>query len=305
MNLFTRSDFDGVICAAMLKQLNIIETCKFVHPNDIASGKIEVTNNDVLANVPYAQDCALWFDHHQSEQERRAYRDFNGSCWPAASTARIIFDYYGGSEKFGKYVETMINAVDKLSAGDLKREEIINPKGDVLLGFLLDPRTGLGRYHKFSISNYKLANNMTEWCQSMPIEEILRLPDVLERIDLYFEQAKQFEEMLLESSKVIGNVVVTDLRGREEIFVGNRFYIYSLFPECNISVLIADLKEEKGFLISAGHSVLNDSCKINIGSLMLKYGGGGRPHVGGCQIRNDENDEKLNAIINVIISKNN
>lgn len=297
MRLLTRSDFDGLASAALLKDIGIIDDWKFVHPKDLQDGKVEVTANDVLANVPYVEGCALWFDHHTSEAERLGSSlKFEGDSHPADSCARVIYEYYGGDEKLGKFHEMVVN-VDKVDSGKLTAEDITSPKGWVLLGFLMDPRTGLGRFRDFRISNYDLMQVLIDLCRTKPIGEILANPDVEERLDVYFVQDTLFHEMLKKYSRVEQNVIITDLRGVEPIYTGNRFLVYGLFPEQNISLWVVDGFQKQNCSIAVGHSILNRTSKTDVGSLMLKYGGGGHPQVGTCQVPYADADRVIAEIV--------
>ena len=296
MRLITRSDFDGLACAVLLKKQGVIDSYKFVHPKDLQDGLIEVDENDCLANVPFVKGCGLWFDHHLSENERHAYDgQYKGRSEIKPSCARVVYEYYGGEEAFPG-LEEFVKAVDKVDSANLTIDEIKNPKGYVLLGFIMDPRTGLGRFRNFTISNYTLMENMIQWCSKLSIDEILQIPDVVERIELYNDQAKKFVKMIKEHTVVMGKTIVSDLRGVDPIYAGNRFMIYSLYPDCNLSVWIVSGKGGEGCSAAVGYSILNRTCEVNVGSLMLKYGGGGHKAVGTCQFYSDEMDEKLKAL---------
>jgi nanoRNase/pAp phosphatase (c-di-AMP/oligoRNAs hydrolase) len=297
MRLLTRSDFDGLACAALLKSIGIIDSWKFVHPKDLQDGIIEVESSDVLANVPYVPGAALWFDHHTSEAERLS-NDliFDGESRPADSAARVIYDYYGGHEKFPHFA-AMIEAVDKVDSAKLTADEVLNPTGWVLLGFIMDPRTGLGRFRNFRISNYQLMEVLIDEVAKENIEEVLENPDVAERVELYFEQDKLFREMVAAHTRVDGNVIISDLRDVEPIYTGNRFLVYSLYPEQNISLWIVDGRAKQNCPIAVGHSVLNRTSKTNVGTLMLKYGGGGHPQVGTCQVDYADTDRVVSEIV--------
>ncbi len=299
MRLLTRSDFDGLACAAILKVAGVIDDIKFVHPKDLQDGLIETNENDVLANVPYVKGCGLWFDHHKSEEERLRGVTYKGESRLAPSCARIIYEYYGGETRFPKFAN-MIPLVDRVDSGNLTREEILNPTGYVLLGFVMDPRTGLGRFRDFTISNYQLMMALIDACATMQIEEILALPDVRERLDLYYEQQEKFIDMVHEKSSVHGNLVVTDLRDVETIYAGNRFLIYSLYPEQNISIWIVDGRAKQNCVFATGHSILNRTSKTDVGSLMLEYGGGGHRMVGTCQVPYAKADSVLTQLITKI-----
>lgn len=297
MRLLTRSDFDGLACAALLKEAGIIDSWKFVHPKDIQDGAVEVEKDDVLANVPYVPGCALWFDHHYSEKERLGTDiKFEGASYLADSAARVIYDYYDGEKKFPG-MRNMVEAVDKVDAAKLTIAEIQNPSGWILLGFIMDPRTGLGRFRDFRISNYELMETLIDACRTQNIEQILANPDVRERAKLYFEQDTLFREMLREVTRTDGNVIISDLRGRETIYSGNRFLIYSMFPAQNISLWAVDGRGKMNCPIAVGHSVINRTSKTNVGSLMLEYGGGGHPQVGTCQVPYEDADRVIAELV--------
>lgn len=300
MRLVTRSDFDGLICGMLLKEANIIDSWTFVHPKDLQDGLFTPNENDVLANVPYVPGCGMWFDHHTSENERLGWdQKVSGESRLAPSAARIIYEYYGGPSRFPGY-EDMIIAVDRVDSGNLTAEEILNPTGWILLGFISDPRTGLGRFRNFRISNYQLMEELINHCRNMKIEEILSLPDVKERVDLYYEQDRLFKEMVNAHTAIEDNVIVTDLRGVEKIYTGNRFLIYSLYPAQNVSVWIVDGKQQQNVSIACGYSILNRTCSVNIGNLMLKFGGGGHKMVGTCQVPYADANASITAIVSAL-----
>ena len=301
MRLLTRSDFDGLACAAILKSRGVIDSWNFVHPKDMQDGIVEVTGNDVLANVPYVAGCGMWFDHHLSESSRIG-KDVlvPGEYRPAPSAARIVYEYYGGEREMPHFAE-LIKAADKVDAGQLTRDEIHDPKDWVLLGFIMDPRTGLGRFRDFTIPNYKLMENLIVSCATMNIEQILEIPDVVERIKVYRDQSEKFESMVKEHTAISKNVICTDLRGVEAIYVGNRFMVYSIYPDQNVSVWVVDGKMKQNVAIAAGYSILNRTCKSDIGALMLKHGGGGHKMVGTCQAVYDEADEVIGDIVKNLI----
>lgn len=293
MRLVTRSDFDGLACGALLLEAGIIDSWTFAHPKDLQDGLVEVNENDCLANVPYVEGCGLWFDHHSSEHERLELRGkYKGESRIAPSCARIIYDYYGGEDRFPQFKE-MMSAVDKVDSGSLTIDEVMNPQGWILIGFLMDPRTGLGRWRRFTVSNYQLMEKLMDCCRTMDTHEILALSDVQERIEVYNEQTEKFKEMVKEHTKVDGNVIITDLRGVDPIYTGNRFMIYSLYPEQNISAWIVSGRGGKGCSAAVGYSILNRTCSINVGSLMLKYNGGGHKKVGTCQFNDDNMETEL------------
>jgi nanoRNase/pAp phosphatase (c-di-AMP/oligoRNAs hydrolase) len=300
MRLLTRSDFDGLVCGALLEYLGLIDEWKFVHPKDIQDGLVEATDNDILANIPYIKGCKLWFDHHSSESERLGKNVyFEGVSRPAPSCARVVYDYYGGDSKLGRFAE-MIHYVDKVDSGNLTKDEILDPKGWVLLGFIMDPRTGLGRFREFTISNYDLMKVLAKACCEKTIDEILNMSDVKERVDLYLQQTGLFSEMVKAHAKPEGNVLIVDLREVETIYAGNRFYIYTIFPDQNISIWIVDGRNKSNVAITVGYSIINRTATIDVGSLLLSYGGGGHRQVGTCQVSYEDAERVIAEIVGKI-----
>jgi nanoRNase/pAp phosphatase (c-di-AMP/oligoRNAs hydrolase) len=296
MRLITRSDFDGLACGALLESMGLIDEWLFVHPKDIQDGLIQATKDDVVANVPYIEGCGLWFDHHSSEEERLGRNlKFEGASKKAPSCARVVYDYYGEG-KLGKFAE-MLKYVDKMDSANLTLDEIKNPSGWILLGFITDPRTGLGRIRNFTISNFDLMKKLASATFSKPIDEILAMSDVKERVEVYFDQHNHFIEMVKKHAKIEGNAIFLDLRDTETISAGNRFLLYTLFPEQNISVWVVDGKKKVNTVITVGYSVINKTATVDVGSLMLKYGGGGHKAVGTCQVPYDDTDKIIGEII--------
>jgi len=308
MRLLTRSDFDGLGCAAILKEIGMIDDIKFVHPKDIQDGLVAVTSDDVLTNIPYVKGCGLWFDHHSSEQERMDFSDAGGGDFKgfsdasAKSAARVVYEYYGGRSKFNnEHLDDLVTAVDKADSADFTADEILNPGGWALLSFIMDPRTGLGRYKDYRISNYALMMEMIELCRTKSIQEILEMPDVKERTTRYFEQDALFKDMIKRNTAIRDNVIVVDLRNEGEIYTGNRFVLYSLYPRQNISIQVLWGLNKQNIVLTCGHSIVNRTSKTDVGSLMLKYGGGGHRQVGTCQVPVDDATrilEEITAVMN-------
>lgn len=303
MRLVTRSDFDGLACAMMLKELGLIDDIKFVHPKDVQDGKIELSKTDITTNLPYDPRVGLAFDHHESEEDRLRATETNGKLIidpNARSAARVLYEYYGGRDKFPRISDELMEAVDKGDSADFTEEEILHPTGWVLLHYLMDARTGLGRFHDFRISNYDLMMELIDYCLEHSIDEILELPDVKERIDLYFEQEKLFKEQLQRIAKVEGDCVILDLRNEEVIHAGNRFMIYALYPEAKYSIHVVWGFKKQNTSVMIGKSIINKSGVVDIGQLCLVYGGGGHHNAGTCQLSNDEVDVLLPSIIMAI-----
>lgn len=300
--LVTRSDFDGLVCGVLLKSLDLIEDdIKFVHPKDMQDGKIEITDKDITTNLPYVKEAHLSFDHHLSETLRNDQQPENHIINPdAPSAARVVYEYYGGKEKFPTISDEMMLAVDKADSAQFTQAECLHPEGWVLLNFLMDARTGLGRFRDFRISNYQLMMDLIDYCKDHSIDDILKVADVEERRELYFEHEDKFKAQLQRCSTVHGNVVVLDLREEETIYTGNRFMIYALFPECNISIHVLWGKQQQNTVYAVGKSIFDRSSKTNIGELMLAYGGGGHENAGTCQVDNDKAPEVLAELITKI-----
>src|SRR3954451_13966959 len=295
--LVTRSDFDGLVCAALLKHLGILEDILFVHPKDVQDGKVELGAGDVTTNLPYSPDVAISFDHHHSETIRVGEAKDNHVIVPGAeSAARVVYEYYGGPEAFPG-IEELMDAVDKGDAAQFGLDEILQPTGWVLLNFLMDPRNGLGRFREFRISNYQLMMQLIDICTAMSIEEILETPDVKERVELYHAHAERAEEQIRRCAVVHGNLVVLDLRDEETIHPTNRFMLYALYPQCNISIHILWGLRQQNTVFATGKSIIDRGSKTIVGELMLSYGGGGHEAAGTCQVENDEAVRVLGELV--------
>ena len=298
--LVTRSDFDGLVCAMILRELDIIDDIKFVHPKDVQDGKVELSKNDITTNLPFDPRVGLAFDHHESEIDRLTATETGTALIidpTARSAARVVYDYYGGKEALPKITEELMAAVDKGDSADFTIDEILNPSRWVLLHYLMDPRTGLGRFRNFRISNYELMMQLIGFCMNHTIDEILELPDVKERVDLYFAEADMFKEQLRRIARIEGKVVVLDLREEEIIHAGNRFMIYAMYPETQISVHVAWGFRKQNTAVMIGKSIVNKGSSVDIGELCLRHGGGGHRNAGTCQLENDEVDKILPEII--------
>ncbi len=296
--LVTRSDFDGLVCAVLLNELDLIDDIKFVHPKDMQDGKIEITDHDITTNLPFVHGVHLAFDHHASETVRNVGERPNHIILPhAASAARVVYDHYGGASRFPARFFDMMEAVDKSDSAQFSAEEILEPTDWVLLNFLMDSRTGLGRFREFRVSNYQLMMDLIKYCHDHDIDEILQLPDVVERIDLYFEHTAKAREQIERCTTLHANLAVLDLRNEETIFAVNRFMIYAMFPQTNISIHAMWGVQKQNTVFATGKSILNRSSKTNIGELMLAYHGGGHENAGTCQIDNDRAATVLQELV--------
>ena len=299
--LITRSDFDGLVCAVLLKELDMIDDIKFVHPKDMQDGTILVSERDISTNLPYVPGIHLAFDHHLSETLRMEDKPENHIIDPdAPSAARVVYDYYGGKVAFPNVADDMMAAVDKGDAAQFNKDEVLNPQGWDLMNFLMDARTGLGRFREFRVSNYQLMMDLIDYCRGHSIAQILDLADVKERVELYNEHREKQIDQIKRCSTVHGNLVVLDLREEETIFAGNRFMIYALYPDTNISIHVMWGMQKMNTVFATGKSILNRTSNTNIGELMLKYGGGGHLNAGTCQVENEDAERILGELIEQI-----
>lgn len=299
--LVTRSDFDGLVCAVLLKDLDMIDDILFVHPKDMQDGKIDITSNDITTNLPYVAGCHIAFDHHLSETMRNDSNIDNHVIDPKApSAARVVYDYYGGSEKFPNISVEMMDAVDKGDSAQFSEEEILEPEGWVLMNFLMDARTGLGRFREFRISNYQLMMKLIDACREHSIEEILKMEDVAERVELYNEHNELAKAQIAKCSTVHKNLVILDLTEEETIYATNRFVIYAMYPDCNISIHKMWGLKKQNVVFAIGKSIINRSSNTNVGELCLQYGGGGHLNAGTCQVETSTAEDVLKEIIEKI-----
>jgi len=304
MRLVTRSDFDGLACGALLKEAGLIDSFQFAHPKDLQAGLVEITSNDILANVPYVPGCGMWFDHHTSEGERLGAISYRGMSRVAPSCARVIYDFLGGASRFPPHWDPMMEAVDKVDSANLTKIEIQAPTDWILIGYIMDPRTGLGRFRQFRISNYQLMMEMIDYCRTMTAAEILRQPDVKERADLYFEQDALFRNMLKRCTRLVGEVLIIDFREEDNIYAGNRFLVYTMYPECKVSIHVTWGKDRQNVALAMGNSIINRTSRANLGSIALHFGGGGHEAVATCQVDPKDVDSTLETIINYIHEQN-
>jgi len=295
--LVTRSDFDGLVCAMILKELDMIDEIKFVHPKDMQDGKIEITDRDITTNLPYVEGVHLAFDHHFSETLRVGYQHNHIIDPDAPSAARVVYDYYGRDIAMPRISKELMAAVDKGDSAQFTMEEVLRPTGWNLMNFVMDSRTGLGRFREFRVSNYQLMLDLISYCIDHTIDEVVHLPDVKERTDLYFEHEPKFREQLIRCGSIHGTVVVLDLRDQEIIHPGNRFVIYALHPRQKVSIHVMQGQRNANTVLAVGKSIFDRTAKINVGELMLEYGGGGHEAAGTCQVEHADAERVLMELV--------
>jgi nanoRNase/pAp phosphatase (c-di-AMP/oligoRNAs hydrolase) len=302
--LLTRSDMDGLVCAVLLKELGMLGEIVFHHPKDVQDGKVAVTENDIITNLPYVPGCGLCFDHHASEAVRNDGKPTpNYILQPdAKSAARVVYDHYGGKARFPRVSNEMMEAVDKADSAGFTADDVLQPKGWELLSFLMDARTGLGRFREFRVSNYQLMMTLIDCCRDLSIEAILALPDVKERVDLFFAQHELFRDQIQRVARVHRNLVVLDLRHEATIYAGNRFVVYAMFPQCDISMHVMWGREKLNTVYTVGKSIFDRGSPVDVGSLMLSHGGGGHAAAGTCQGANDSAEAMKAELIEQILS---
>jgi len=304
VRLLTRSDFDGSVCAAILRELEIVDEILYIHPKDLQDNKIDVSENDVIANVPFVEGCGLWFDHHSSEHERLDLDGkFNGASELAPSAAHVVYNYYSRQDEYAQKLKKFEELVEVTGIADSARfteAEILKPTGWIMLAFISDPRSGMGYKRNFRISNFELMKRLPDLLRTQSVEEILKLPDFQERIRVYQEENDQFKQLLLQKGEIVGNAIVIDFRSVGHIPVGNRFLEYVLYQEQNISIRLTKINKNDRVMISVGHSIINKTSKIDVGSLCLNYGGGGHKSVGTCQVKPQTADQILKEMLQQI-----
>lgn len=289
MRLVTRGDMDGLVSAVLITTMENVTFLELIHPQDITDNKFEVREGDILANLPYHPNCSMWFDHHElTDSNRKPPKAFKGKHAILPSVARVVYQYYG-PEKLKQY-EPLVSEADRFDSAQLSIDDISDPRGAILLGFTIDPRTGFGIDKDFFMT-------LVELLKISPVDEVLRTPEVARRVTTYLENDFKFLQVLNDHTRIAGNVIVTDLRKLQTVPIGNRFLIYTLFPECNVSVRIQWGPRQEFVAATIGHSILNRTCKTDIGRLCSDFGGGGHRGAGACTLDPKTADSTLEEII--------
>jgi hypothetical protein len=293
MRIVTRGDMDGLACALVASLCEPIQSVELVHPQEIADRNFPVTSADIIANLPYHPSCGKWFDNHQlTDETAMPPKGFEGKWGLAPSAARLVYEHYLPRHPDLRRFEPLIAATDRLDSARLTRDDVVSPTGFILLGYTLDPRTGLGAFREYFLT-------LLSSLKTKPLAEVLALPAVKERIERLRDQDQAFREATLACSKQEGNVVFTDFRATSPIPAGNRFLVYTLYPEANVSVRAHWGPRRERVAVSIGHSIFDRTCQTNVGILMSLYGGGGHKGAGGCMLM----PEKADALIAQMIER--
>jgi len=296
--LVTRSNLDGIISAALLKEIDKIDEILFAHPKDVQDGKVTIDSNDIVTNLPYVNSANIAFDHKLEHDKNTKLNPNHVIYTDAKSVSEIIYEYYGAKESFDESVLPLIEAANKAKSASYTKDEILSPKGWNFLSFITDPRTGLGRFRKFRISNYALMEKLTDLCTTHTIKEILDSQDVKDRVELYNKHQQEFIDQIKRCTKVDGDVAVIDLRDEAVIYPGNRFMIYALYPEVTSSIHIINGINKENIVFALGKSIINKNSDKNINSIVTKYNGGGHSDAGTCQVSHEEAEKVKLELVN-------
>lgn len=277
--LLTRADFDGIVSALLLREAGVVDRVDFAHPRDVEAGEIPVDGGTALATLPYRPEAGLHFRHA-------------GDPGPL-STARLICDRYGG----GAASPALIDAVDRCTSGRLDEADVRDPQGWVMLNFVMDARTGLGRFADFSVSNTQLMRDLIGYLREPDADRLLAHPDVAERVAVYRDHAAAFADQLKRCVTVDGRIGIIDLRYEDFIFCGNRFMVYALVPEIAVSVHVYWGQDRRNTVIAAGRSILGRRPDIDIGAHLAAVGGTGHAGAGSCQVDNDASERILRDLV--------
>jgi len=292
MRLVTRGDLDGVTSAVLLTIMEDIDSVELIHPQDITNKLFEITPDDIMANLPYHPNCGMWFDHHEiTESNEQPPKDVKGKHAIKPSVARVIYEYYN-DDRLKKFSH-LVDETDRLDSAQLEVRDVTDPKDAILLGYTIDSRSGIGSFKDYF-------KNLVEWLKTMSIEDVLKQPEVTKRIGMMKEQNIAFLDMLKKHSKKDGNVVITDFRPVEKIPVGNRFLVYTIHPDANVSIRLQWGPQQKFVATTLGHNIFNRTCKTNIGQLCSKYGGGGHKGAGACVLEPEKADSQVSEIVQAL-----
>ena len=296
MRIVTRGDMDGLTGSVIVSLNETVDDIELIHPQDITDGRADIRGDDVLINVPYHPNCGLWFDHHQhTATYQKPPGDFEGSYGLVPSAAGLVYEYYGGAETMPEF-EELVKETDRFDSADLRPGDVITPQDYIQLGFTIDARTGIGQFQDYFLTLFDLVRRL------LPIEEVLAHPAVAKRCRQMTRQQEAFREALESYSRLEGNVIVTDFRSLDEVPVGNRFLVYAVFPEANVSLRLHWGPRHETVIAVIGHSIFDRGCTTDVGGLSARFGGGGLRGSGSIQLEPETADEVVDVLINELRS---
>ena len=317
MRLVTRADFDGLVCGALVTKFEPINDFLFVEPKFMQDGQVEIRRGDIITNLPYHPNCTLWFDHHITNTTPNFPQPIvlgQGGFRLAPSAARVVCEYYteagnrrqpiGASKIQPQEILSFLNAermqyllheADRIDAGKLEKEDVLNPQGYVLISMTTDGRNAGDEPYWLKI---------IDLLRDTTLGETLEEPDVKRRCQQIRDEQEKLRKLLLERADLRGNVIYVDLRGAKEIPDGNRFLIFTLFPQGNIQVKVThDTQRENTTAISVGYNIFNPTSKVNVGELLKNYGGGGHKVVGSSRVPNEKAEQAIKEILAAVTEK--
>ncbi|MCB9057370.1 MAG: hypothetical protein H6627_02320 [Calditrichae bacterium] len=295
MRIVTRGDFDSLISSVLLNTTHEIEDVLIVHPVNILENRIDISENDILANVPYHPDCGYWFDHHVNEVKMAEKTNFKGHFSIAPSCSRVIYNYYNNTDNIERFA-TVVNVADKIDTAQFSIEDIKNPRGWFIIDRTLhafDSKGRLGNYREYFIK-------LIHWISNYSLSEILLADDVQQRIEHVRSEHKLFVQALGECSYIDNNIIITDSRKMRYFPNGNRYLIYTLYPQQNVSVSIFNRRDTDYSVIFVGHNIFNRTCQTDVNELLKKFQGSGRTTAGTCVVPQNKADDFLHKIIDAL-----
>jgi hypothetical protein len=311
MRLVTRADFDGLVCGALVTKFENIDDYLFVEPKFMQDGLVEIRDGDIITNLPYHPNCTLWFDHHITNTTPDFPKPImigKGGFRLAPSAARVVYEYYTevgnshqalGSSRIpaeeiiaflgSERIKYLLHEADRIDAGKLEKEDVLNPQGYVLISMTTDGK---------NVGDESYWLKIIDLLREKTLEETLSEPEVKKRCQRIRDEQEKLRKLLLERTTMKGNVIYCDLRGIEEIPDGNRFLIFTLFPKGNIQVKVSDDPQRQNTTaISVGYNIFKPTSNVNVGELLKNYGGGGHKVVGSSRVPNDKAEQAIKEIL--------
>ena len=286
--IITRPDFDGIACAALLKEaLGRDLPIYWTQPNDVQNGRVHVLPGDIIANLPFSAGCALWFDHHVTNAIQHTYK---GLYRVAPSAAGLIHEYF--NNELSPRFDLLVAQADKIDSARLTLDEILHPENYPYILVSMTVSTG-------SEDGEAFWNHLVELLRTTSIDQIMKDHRIQKHCNRVVAENKAYETHLKEHTRVQQAVSITDFRGLDSVPSGNRFLVYSLFPETFVNLKLYHEKNKTA--VKIGHSIVNDKCRVNVGGLLARHGGGGHRGAGACLLENTLADKKISEILQILI----